>query len=615
MPAMYESIVELLEASCVKFANRPVFGRKQGGGWDWITYAQFDELVRSCMAGLAQLGVGPEDRVGLVADNCVEWATVAHATYARGAVFVPMYTAQPVDEWKFVLRDSGIKVVFAASEREYEVLAALVDQLPALEAVVGLSLPEGDARSYGALLARGRAHPIERHRPKADAIAGCVYTSGTTGEPKGVELSHRNICSNCAAVCQVLRLEGARTLAFLPWAHVFGQTAELHSVMHDGGCLAINDDVKQILPNLAEVSPTALIAVPRIFNRIYDGVNRQMSEKPAIIRALFRNALRLAERRRNGLPLKLGQSVILALADWLIFSKVRARFGGKLVLAISGSAALNPEVARFLEALGIIVYEGYGLTETSPIVSVNYPGHRKIGSVGKPLPGVRVLIDESSGDSPGEGEIIVYGPNVMVGYHDRSADTAAVSSADGGFRTGDLGRLDEDGFLYITGRLKELYKLENGKYVAPCLLEEQLKLSPLIANALVYGENKPNNVALIVADSEGLRRWAESNGTSLGDVSRNPRVKALLMEEVVRYSSSFKSFQRPRDIAVIADDFTAGNGMLTPKMSVKRGKVLARYQPVLDALYRAPAWRSSAAQPARGTRGDSVPNTSRIRLR
>ncbi len=582
---MYESIVELLESSCSKFSTSPVFGTKKGDRWEWISYAQFDELVRACMSGLALAGISRGDRVALVANNSLPWATAAHATYARGGIFVPMYTAQARDEWRFILEDAGAKVVFAATDREYDILTQLVKELPSLEKVIGISLPEDDPNSYAALLAQGRAKPIERFYPRADDIAGFIYTSGTTGEPKGVELSHGNICSNCHAVRKVLPLSGRRSLAVLPWAHVFGQTAELHYFIHEGGALAINDDVTKIIPNLADVKPTALVAVPRIFNRIYDGVNRQMADKPAPIRALFRSGLDIAQAKADGKALGLREQATLMLADKLIFSKVRARFGGELELVISGSAALNPDVARFIDALGIMVFEGYGLTETAPVVSVNYPGHRKIGSVGKPLPGVRVTIDESSGDSPGEGEIVVFGPNVMRGYHNRADETTAVFTPDGGFRTGDIGRLDDDGYLYITGRLKELFKLENGKYVAPSALEEQLKVSPLIANTLVYGANKPNTVALVVVDPEGVSHWAKQNGTTISDPCSDEKLKVALMAEVERCSQGFKSFEVPKKIAVISEDFTTENGLLTPKMSVKRRKVVAKYQSVLDGLY------------------------------
>jgi long-chain acyl-CoA synthetase len=584
----YATLCDLLEGSCQKFGSRDIFGTKRDGAWHWITYAEFGKLVQACASGLASLGVGPGDRVALVADNSVEWATCAHATYARGAAFVPMYTAQHAPEWKFILKDSGAKLVFAATDAAYRVLKEAAREIPTLQRVVGLSLPETDPDSYLGLMSKGRATPVPRHDVKSSDLAAFIYTSGTTGQPKGAKLTHDNICSNCANIEEVLSFrDHEMSLAFLPWAHSFAHTAELMYFTQRGFSLAINDDITRLVSNLGEVRPTALIAVPRIFNRIYDAVNRQMADKPRLIQGLFHRALRHSADKSHGKALGLLERFTLALAERLIFVKVRAKFGGRLSVVICGSAALNQEVAKFVDALGINVYEGYGLTETSPVVSCNYPGHRKIGSVGKPIPGVRVTIDESQSNQPGEGEVVVYGRNVMQGYHERPEDNAAIFTADGGLRTGDLGHLDADGYLFLTGRIKELYKLENGKYVAPAPLEEELKVSPYISNVMVYGANRPHNVALVVPNQERLKQWATDNGVDLGDIAQNPKVRELLMAEIQTHSAGFKSYERPRSIAVITEEFSTDNGLLTPKMSVKRKEVLSRYGNALDALYSA----------------------------
>jgi long-chain acyl-CoA synthetase len=583
----YETLVELLESSCSKFKDRELFGTKHGSEWRWTTYGRFHELVEACSAGLVARGIGPGDRVGIVADNCVEWATSAHATYRAGGIFVPMYTAQRPDEWKFILNDCNAKLVIAASEAAYQKLKAAQPEMPTVKQVIGLSLPEAHEDSYAALLAQGKAAPVPKARVSSSDLAAFIYTSGTTGQPKGVKLSHKNLCSNLAAIEAVIPMKHERSLAFLPWAHSFGHTAELQYFIQRGFSLAINDDVTRLVSNLAEVHPTVLVAVPRIFNRIYEGVHRQMAAKPGIIQALFRHGLRAGGAKAAGKALGLGDRVLLALADRLIFSKVRAKFGGKLELVICGSAALNKEVAEFVAGLGIVIYEGYGLTETSPVVSVNCAAGSRIGSVGRPVPGVRVVLDESQSTQPGEGEVIVYGPNVMQGYHQRPEDDAAIFTKDGGLRTGDLGKLDRDGFLYITGRSKELYKLENGKYVAPAPLEEELKVSPYIANVVIYGSDRPHNVALVVPNQDRLKEWAAESGVELGNITQNPKVRELLMGEIQSHSHGFKSYERPRSIAVITEDFTTENGLLTPKMSVKRKEVLSRYGSALDALYSA----------------------------
>jgi long-chain acyl-CoA synthetase len=375
----------------------------------------------------------------------------------------------------------------------------------------------------------------------------------------------------------------------LPWTHSFGQTGELHVLFSQGCSSAINDDVQSLLQNLTEVRPTLLFAVPRIFNRIYENVNRQVAGKPKAIQRLFHAAIKHAAARSKGKSLSLRERITLATADRLIFSKIRQKFGGRLRLVVSGSAALSLEVAQFIDALGITVYEGYGLTETSPIVSVNFPGNHKIGSVGKPLPGVRVRIepvaDVTPGDGPTSGEIIVYGPNVMAGYHGLPAETQQVILPDGGFRTGDLGYLDDEGYLYITGRLKEQFKLETGKYVAPSPLEEQLKLSPFIGNVLLFGANKPHTVALVVPNAEGVKRWASEQGVEVSIAAQDPRFKDLIEREVTLRSSDFKSYERPKRVAVITEDFSVENGLLTPSMKIKRGAVVSKYGELLEGLY------------------------------
>lgn len=582
---MYETLVHLFEGSCRKFGDRDLFGVKRGGRWTWSSYGEFEQLVAACRAGLARAGVGEGDRVAIIADNCIEWATVAFATYGRAASFVPLYTAQLPEEWEFIINDCEAKFVVVQTAHAHEAIKNALARMPSVQKVVGLHLPESDPDSYAALMRSGNEQPVASVYPNPEGIAGYIYTSGTTGAPKGVKLTHANFCSNVAVLPEVFPLHREISLAFLPWAHAFGQTAELYFFFQQGFALALNDEVPNLVNNLAEVKPTILIAVPRIFNRIYEGVNRQMASKPTPIRALFRRGLACAKRQKQGEALALGDRLVLALAERLIFSKVREKFGGRLKLVISGSAALNKDIAEFVDALGIMLYEGYGLTETSPVVTVNCPGHRKIGSVGKPLPGVRVVVDESQSDTPSEGEIIVYGPNVMVGYHNREEETRSVMTSDGGFRTGDLGYIDSDGYLYITGRSKELYKLETGRYVAPAALEEELKVSPYISNVVLYGANKPHNVALVVPDKEALQRWSDETGTALSDLTNNSKVQQLIMAEIEKYSAAFKSFERPRRVLLIEDDFTTDNGLLTPKMSVKRNEVLKRYRAQLEALY------------------------------
>jgi long-chain acyl-CoA synthetase len=586
MPANFKNLVEVCEQSCAKFKDRELFGEKRNGSWQFITYGEFQERVAKFRAGLAALGVTAGDRVGIIAGNSIEWAVAAYATYGLRAAFVPMYEPQPADEWVFILNDCSAKVVITSTREIFDKVQERKVEIPSLETVIGIALPDTDSRSFGSVSLRGGSAPMAALDPAPGEIAGFIYTSGTTGMPKGVVLTHANFCANVNAIDGLFPLSpNDRSLAFLPWAHAFGQTAELHSLLSQGLSIAINDEVPNLVGNLSEVRPTVLIAVPRIFNRIYDGINKQMLEKPAPIRALFRAGVRAATLRARGESPGLGGSFALGLADALIFKKVRARVGGRLRFAVSGSAALSTEVAEFVDALGIEVFEGYGLSEASPVVTTNYHGNRKIGSVGKPIPGVRVVIDTDVTGDPVNGEIVIYGNNVMQGYHNRPEENAQAFTADRGLRTGDMGRLDEEGYLYITGRIKEQYKLENGKYVVPSPLEEILKLSPYILNVMLQGENKPYNVALIVVDTESVMRWAKLAGLAVKDIVSDPQVRTLIQTELENYGNRFRSYERPKKFVLVTEDFTVENGLLTPSLKVKRRNVLSRYGKALEALY------------------------------
>lgn len=601
--AELDTLVDIFHHAVQQYAPRPLFGTKRDGVWSWTTYAEFGRAVERARAGMASLGVRPGDRVAMVSNNRVEWAVLAYACYGLGAVFVPMYEAQSVDEWRFIVTDCEATLLVVAGRGNLEKARGMLDTASSLKRLVAVSAESdssvvvGDDRTttYKALV-EGSAPASASVRPASDDLATLIYTSGTTGNPKGVMLTHRNIASNVNAIHKVLKLaHDDRSLAFLPWAHVFGQTAELHHLLSAGASMALCEGPDKILTNLAEVRPSILFSVPRIFNRLYAAVQEQLSAKPKAVRRLVAAALDVAAKEREGQKPGLAQRALRATADKLVFSKVRARLGGRLRYASSGGAALSREVAEFVDAIGVVVYEGYGLTETSPVVATNYPGVRKIGTVGPAIPGVRIVIDPETVQGVGgasanvEGEIVVYGPNVMKGYYRRPDETAAAFTSDGGFRTGDIGCLDAQGFLSITGRIKEQYKLENGKYVLPASLEEQLKLSPYIANALVYGENRPYNVALIVANAAAVRKWAESQQLALpaetDPMLADDRVRSLFEAEIAKHAATFKGFEAIRNFELLSEDFTTDNGLLTPKLSVKRRSVIDRYRDAIERLY------------------------------
>ena len=420
----YETLIDVLDQSLEKYADCELFGTKDPGGdgtWSWLTYREFGTRVSKFRGGISALGIGRGDTVGIISSNRVEWAIAAYATYGLGGRLCPMYESQLEKDWQYIVRDSGATILITSTLEIYETVRSWPGEVGQLEHVFCMALPASDKASFAEL---EKSAPLAASPIDSSMVCGFIYTSGTTGKPKGVLLSHENICSNLNGIADLLPVDQKDvSVSFLPWAHSFGQTCELHSLLSRGAAMAIAESVEKLVDNFIEVRPTVLFSVPRIFNRIYDGLLKKISAGGGVGKALFEAGMRNQDRRRH-LAAK-GQSSWLAevkhrFYDAVVFSKVRARFGGRLRYAVSGGAALSPEVAHFIDKLGIFVCEGYGLTETSPIVSTNHPKARKIGSVGQPIPGVKVVIDTSVVDNTRDkpiGEIVVYGPNVMKGYH------------------------------------------------------------------------------------------------------------------------------------------------------------------------------------------------------
>jgi long-chain acyl-CoA synthetase len=344
---------------------------------------------------------------------------------------------------------------------------------------------------------------------------------------------------------------------------------------------------------LAEVKPTVLFGVPRVWNRIYSGVHEKMSRMPRPIQAIFRRALEARDKQRRGVRPGLRESLALRFAQRVLFPKILQGLGGNLRCVFSGAAKLSLEVAEFLENLGIAVYDGYGMTEASGCITANPRGQARAGSVGKPIRGVRIEIDQTvAGANEDEGEIIVYGPGVMRGYWKQQELTQSTLTPEGGLRTGDLGRLDADGYLYLTGRVKELYKLENGKYVAPAPLEETVKRSPFVAECVYVGADRPYNIALVYPDMLVLQNWARERGIRADDLERllsDSRVRALFQSEIDRYSAGFRGYERIAHFALLSEQPSIVNGLLTPTLKVKRGQLLAKHEPLIAALFNQPA--------------------------
>lgn len=599
-----ETLPGILSESMRAYGPREFLGVKKDGAYRYITYAEFGQRVDAVRAGFAAIGLGKGDRVAVIADNSIPWAVCAFASYGLGAWYVPMYEAQASSDWEFIVGDCEAKVVLVRNARIATAFAGVAGKLKPHTLVVmepDGPLPAG-ALTLDGVIEKGKGKPVPQATFGRDEIASLIYTSGTTGKPKGVMLSHWNIVSNILAIREVFPADpaGETSLAFLPWAHVYGQTCELFSSLAFGGRTALAESPATLIANLSEVKPTILFSVPRVWNKVYGNLNQKMVDAGGAKKALFDRAVAIAKARaalaeggKSSAWLNLQAKVL----DKLVFSKVRAVLGGNLKYACSGAAALSPEVAKFISYLGITVCEGYGLTETSPVATNNRPGEMRIGSVGRPVPGVKIEILPTDGAPAGQGEIVVVGPNVMKGYYKRDDETAKVMLDGGKFRTGDLGRIDADGYLHITGRVKEQYKLENGKYVAPAPLEEALKLSPYIGQVFIHGANRPHNVALVVPNIENLPKWAEKNGLggkTMQQLCEEPKVRELIKSEMTRLSGDFKGYERVVDFALLPEEFSGENGCLTPTLKIKRNVVGERFGAQIAALYANPSSAAAA---------------------
>lgn len=590
-----DNLVDWWAESVTKFADRKLFGtRNKSGVYEWITYKEIGDRINNLRAGLAQLGIGKDDVVGIIANNRPEWPVVGFATWGCLARFVPMYEAELVQVWKYIIADSGIKVLFVSKPEIYEQIKDFPKDIPTLKHI--FIIDSDGENSMAALEKTGAKKPVAPKSPKAEDVAELIYTSGTTGNPKGVLLMHMNFTSNAHAGLKLypeLFENDVVTLTILPWAHTFGQSAELFAIIRLGGAMGLIESTKTIINDIVSVSPTFIVAVPTVFNRIYDGLWNKMNKDGGLPKALFVMGVEAAKKKRE--LAEKGQSDFITnlkfkLADKIVFKKIKERMGGRLIGAMTGSAAMNIEISKFFFDIGIPIYDCYGLTETSPGATMNGSLAYRLGSVGKAIDKVKIVIDNSVvEDGATDGEIIIYGPNVMKGYHNRPEDTKAALTPDGGFRTGDRGRLDKDGYLFITGRIKEQYKLENGKFCFPVSLEENICLASFVQQAVVYGTGRPYNICIVVPDFDVLLNYAKEKGlpTDIKTLVSRQDIIDMVGEAVTKQlKGKFGGYEIPKKFILLPEAFSLDNGMLTQTMKLKRKVVMEKLKDQVEALYK-----------------------------
>lgn len=585
------NITDLVLRQAAKASNPSLFSRLDSAGqWQDVKAKDFLSDVSALAKGLIASGVGAGDRVGIMSRTRYEWALVDFAIWFAGGISVPIYETSSPSQVAWNLGDSGAVAAFGEAAHHEDIIRQAVSS-EGLTALTHVWQLEG--RGLDELRAAGTAvsdADLEARRSQAQLtdIATIIYTSGTTGRPKGCELTHGNfveLSENALAtsLSQIVN-ENAKTIMFLPLAHVFARFISVLAVAA-GVTVAHTPDIKHLLPDLQSYQPTFILAVPRVFEKVYNSALTKAEDggKGAIFHRAADTAIKYSRARQEG-SVGLGLKLQHALFDKLVYSKLRAAMGGHVAHAVSGGGPLGERLGHFFQGIGLQILEGYGLTETTAPVSVNTPDLIKIGTVGVPIPGNTVRIAD-------DGEILVKGVCVMRGYYKRE-DLAAETFVDGWFRTGDIGQLDEQGFLTITGRKKEIIVTAGGKNVVPALLEDQIRADALVSQVLVVGDNRPFIGALVTLDEEALPGWLQRHGlpatTTLQEATENPVVKAAVQELINHANASVSQAEAIKSFRIVPSDFTEASGHLTPSMKVKRAQVMKDFDSVIDEMYAAP---------------------------
>jgi long-chain acyl-CoA synthetase len=570
--------------------DQRVISRREGSSWVPVTAAQFLAEVDAVAAGLVAAGVQPGDRVALMAKTRYEWTLVDVAVWRAGAVTVPVYETSSPEQLRWILEDSGAVAAVLENRGHLAALEQIRSGLPDLGEVWMIDGPD-PSRSLTALAASGAAGAADELERRCaargpDDLATVIYTSGTTGRPKGVALTHGNFLaettSAVSALPELFEDPQASTLLFLPLAHVFGrmiQVAVLLTAVHTG-----HSDIARITKDLPTFSPTFVLAVPRVFERVFDGARRKAvaAGRDKIFDAAAATATAYSKAIDRGRP-----SPVLrakhAVFSRLVYAKITAALGGRTQWAVSGGAPLGDRLGHFFRGIGLTVLEGYGLTETTAAATVNTRLHNRIGTVGRPLPGFEVRIAD-------DGEVLLRGGNVFTSYWRNPAATAEVLDADGWFSTGDLGSLDADGYLRITGRKKEILVTSAGKNVSPAPLEDAVRSHPLVSQCIVVGDARPQVAALVTLDPEAVAAWLDQHGrppTPVADLTTDPALLAELRTAVDRANEGVSGAEEIKKFRVLPIDFTEAGGQMTPSLKLKRSVIMSEFATDVEALYPA----------------------------
>ncbi|MFF3027624.1 AMP-dependent synthetase/ligase [Microbacterium sp. NPDC057944] len=591
------NISDILAKRVEATPNLALFSVPDGEGWRDITAADFQTAVIALAKGFVAAGIQPGEKVGFLARTTYEWTLVDFALFYAGAVMVPIYETSSPSQIQWILEDSGAIALLVESPEHFSRVDEVRGDLPLIREVWQMHLGAIDA-----LTAQGAAvtdDEIERRRNLAvgSDIATLIYTSGSTGRPKGCVLTHSNfveLSRNAAkSLNEVVQTPGASTLLFITTAHVFARFISILDV-HAGVRTGHQPDTRQLLPALGSFKPTFLLAVPRVFEKVYNSAEQKAEAggKGKIFRAAAEVAIEHSKLLEAGKPIPFGMRLKFALFNKLVYSKLREAMGGNVVYAVSGSAPLGARLGHFFHSLGVVILEGYGLTETTAPATVNLADKSKIGTVGPALPGVGIRLAE-------DGEIEVRGINVYKEYWNNPQATADAFSEGGWFRTGDIGTFDAEGFLTITGRKKEIIVTAGGKNVAPAALEDPIRANPIIGQVVVVGDQKPFISALITLDPEMLPTWLGNNGLpadmSLAEASTNAAVRAEVQKAVDAANTRVSRAESIRKFTILDSEWTEASGHLTPKLSIKRNVIMSDFADEISAIYDEPVATTNVA--------------------
>ncbi|MES2464360.1 MAG: long-chain fatty acid--CoA ligase [Armatimonadota bacterium] len=590
-----QTINALLNASVDKYGDRVALRHKVDKAYQDITYRELADSVEKIASGLAQLGIQKGDRVALLSENRPEWAITDLAVLSLGGIVVPIYPTLPAQQIAYIVGNSEAKALLVSDSKQYKKAVEARKSLPNLQhlMVMESDAAAGDtsALTYASLLEQGAKTPLGAGYKAAwqsvgpDDVASIVYTSGTTGDPKGAMLTHHNFAFDVTAALEHFRRAGQAVteedtfLSFLPVCHVFERTTGYYLPLAVGATIGYSEGVRTLVDDMGKVAPTLMVCVPRVYEsfqeRVLDTVAKQPEKRQAIFNKAIEFGKKYAEKKRsgNGLagPIMEVQRFVF---EKLVYDKLRARFGGRLRFLVSGGAALAPDTARFFEAIGLPIIEGYGMTEASPVMAVNPNRRIKIGTVGIAIPGGEVKI-------AGDGEILYRGPNVMKGYWKNDTATAEMIGNDGWLHTGDIGLLDDEGYLKITDRKKDIIVLANGKNVAPQPIEAEMKQSPFISEIVLIGDKQSIITALILPNKEKLKEWAKSQNVAVPSTDEElmvlPEIRKKIKQEIDAHSGGLADFEKIKRFTLLPVTFSVDSGEMTPTLKIKRKVVMQKF--------------------------------------